>query len=359
MPVLGSFNPYQGTPNTVALAPGQMWTLGPEAGLYQVTLSPYHTIQYFDPNMAVWRSMGSAGEGGAANTLFSDGNAVRIVNQTGCAVGALLTNAGSGYTSAPTVTASAGGSMWRAIVGGAVSTSVTIISGGAGYTYPPRVVIDAPQRGGIQATAVATLSSGAVSAVTIVDQGAGYVSTPNIAFVNDPREVENPAVTAGYGASAALTLTGAQTVTGVLCTNVGSAAVSSLPTLSFSGGGGSSAAATTIMNWTVTNAAIGTAGAGLSGAFARVIGEDAFPTTSPAYTNPTSQANLVTLRNADIRFAVSAGALSGSPRIVDGGCFTSAPTPLVTANASQVTTPPVVTFTMGGANGVSFVSRVA
>lgn len=345
--------------NVVALASGQQWTVGPTAGFYQIVLSKYHILQQYDPVAGFWRGTGSNGTGGEAQTLYSDGVSYRIANNTGSAVGALLTNAGSGYTSAPTVTPSAGNSVWRAIVGGAVSTSVTILNGGLSYAYAPNVWIAPPPPGGIQATATCTISNGIVNSVTIVDQGAGYVTPPQIVFINDPRELANPLLSDGYNASAALSLTGAGTVTGLVCTDNGQGNLATLPTLAFSGGGGSSAAATVIMNWTIASFAISTAGAGLAGTFAQITALDAFPTTAPAYTNPTTQSNLVYTRPATIKAAISAGALTltGSS-VSDGGAYTSSPVPLVLASASVVTTAPVVTFTMGGATGVSYVTPV-
>lgn len=362
MSLLGAYAPNFGVINTVALQSAQDILLGPEAGLYQVVLDKYHTIQYKDTVMNTWRGMGTGDSTGAIHTVWSDGVNVRIANNTGCAVGALLTNAGTGYTSAPSVAASAGGSLWRAIVGGAVATTVTVTAGGSNYTFAPQVIIDAPAFGGIQATGYCTLSAGAVSTVTIVDQGAGYVAPPNITFKNDYREVNASTasgISAGFGAVAVLSLTGAQTVTGVLMTSPGTAAVSTIPTLTFSGGGGASAAATVIMNWTITAFAAGTAGVGLAGTFARITAEDAFPTTSPAYTNVTTQKNLLFTRSADIRAAISAGGITTTgSTILDGGCYSSSPTPLVIPTASIVTTAPVVTFTMGGAPGVSTFMRV-
>ena len=356
MPLLGAFNPYPGSPNAIALAPGEQYVLGPEAGLYQIALSPYHVMQYRDPISNQWRSAGNSGEAASVNTIWSDGVNVRLANQTGCAVGALLTAAGSGYTSAPTVAPSAGGSKWNALVGGAVNTSVTVSAGGQNYTYPPTCVIDAPPRGGIQATATATLSSGAVSAVTIIDQGAGYVTTPNISFVNDPREIENPLLTTGYGAKATLALTGAQTVTGLICTDPGQGGLTSIPTLAFSGGGGSSAAATVLMCWTAT-AYTTSGGTGYPNAF-EISGLDAFPTTSPAYTNPTSQKNLVYTRRASIKAIASGGVPTATGQVVyDGGIYTSQPTALA-VTGGLITAAATLALTMGGVSGVSLVMRV-
>ena len=61
--------------------------------------------------------------------------------------------------------------------------SVTITSGGSGYTSAPNVVISAPgETGGVQATATATLSGNAVSSVTITNPGSGYTSAPSVSF---------------------------------------------------------------------------------------------------------------------------------------------------------------------------------
>ncbi len=341
--------------NAVALSAGQTQVLSP-AGWYMINLGLYSELQQLDPITGIWKNVGGNSNNGGVHFIYSDGNNYRLANQTGCAVGALITNAGSGYTSAPTVTASAGSSIWSAIVGGALNTTVTVTNGGTGYTYPPSVVIAAPPAGGIQATGTCTISAGAVATVTITNQGAGYTSPPQITFVNDSRELKNAALSTGYGASAVATLTGSGTITGLLCTDHGTA-LTAVPTLSFSGGGGSSAAATAIMCWTITAYAAGTAGAGLAGTVAQITAEDAFPTTAAAYTNPQTQANLVETRQANIKAPISGGGITATGQVIyDGGIYTSVPTPLVIPTASVVTTAPVVTFTMGGVSDFSYVS---
>ena len=346
--------------NVYNLAPGQCQIISP-AGWYMMTLSKYHVVQQLDPIAGIWRGLGSNGTGAEVQYFYSDGVNYRIINQSGCPVGALITNAGSGYVSAPVVTASAGGSIWRAIVGGALNTSVTVTNGGVGYTYPPVVQIQAPPAGGIQATGYCTLTAGVVTSVTIVDQGAGYASPPIITFVNDPREGVN-GIPTGYNASAVAILTGAGTITGLLCLDhgvVGANGLSALPTLAFSGGGGSSAAATVIMNWTILSYAAGTAGAGLAGSVAQITAEDAFPTTAAAYVNPTTQSGLVVTRQANIKAPISGAGITAAGQIVyDGGCYTSSPTPLVIPTASIVTTAPVVTFTMGGLTGTTYLMQL-
>lgn len=65
---------------------------------------------------------------------------------------------------------------------GSVGT-ITITSGGSGYSAAPTVTISAPnQTGGVQATATATITSGVVTAITITEPGTGYTSAPSVTF---------------------------------------------------------------------------------------------------------------------------------------------------------------------------------
>jgi hypothetical protein len=154
----------------VTLQAGQVQLLSP-AGWYWVKTGLYTTLQQYDPITGIWRAIGAGDNTAVDHFIYSDGVNYRLANQTGALVGALLTNAGSGYTSAPTVTASAGNSIWRAIVGGAVSTTVTITNGGSNYTYPPIVQFQAPPSFGVQATGYATLTNGVVTSVTVTKSG--------------------------------------------------------------------------------------------------------------------------------------------------------------------------------------------
>jgi hypothetical protein len=341
--------------NRITLPSGQCYLI--PAGWWEVSIGKYSILQQRDPITGLWWGIGNNGEGGQINYFQSDGYNYRIANQTGCLVGALITNAGSSYTSAPTVTASAGGSIWQAVVGGAVNTTVTVTNAGTNYTYPPAVQFSAPPAGGIQATGYCTLSGSTVSTVTVTNQGAGYSTAPIITFFNDPREGIN-GVTQGYNAAAIATLTGANTITGLYILDHGTGGQASLPTLAFAGGGGSSAAATGIMCWSITAYAVSTAGAGLAGTTARISAEDAFPTTASAYTNPATQSGLVVTRSADIKAPISGGGITATGLVVyDGGIYTSSPTPLVIPTASVVTTAPVVTFTLGGQVDTSYLQQ--
>jgi hypothetical protein len=135
---------YYPNSNNNVTQPGQ--STG-NAGWFYAQLGRYSKLQFQDPISGVWRGIGD--DSNAERYFQTDGVNVRVANQSGCAVGAVVTTAGSAYTSTPTVIASAGGSKWQAILGPLVSTLAVIAFGGTNYTYPPAVVIDAPP--GLQA----------------------------------------------------------------------------------------------------------------------------------------------------------------------------------------------------------------
>lgn len=348
----------QGVSPTLRGQPTNIYNLQPSetmlipAGTWDAQVDGYCSIQQYDPIQTCWRSIGGGTGIGLSPDHFryvnSDGVNYRIANQTGCVVGALLTNKGSGYTSLPTVTDNGGGSpTYLPILGPVVNTVVTVNTGGTNYTYPPLVQISAPAAPGVQATGWATITNGAVTAITITDQGANYTSNPTISLINDPRD------STGSGATATLTTTGAGTIAAILVTNHGSTITSStvLPTITISGGGGSSGAATPIMCTTITGYTITSTGSGYVGTV-EVSALGGFPSTAPAYTNPKIQANLVRTRKASILAAISGGQLSSTGSTVfDGGIYSGmSPTQIIYGLAVGAGTLAVgnVAFTFGG-----------
>jgi hypothetical protein len=317
----------------ITLAAGTTWTISP-GGSYHVMLGDVTVCQILDPVSRIWLPFTRARQ----FDIHVDGTSnFRLANLSGCAVGAVVTNGGTGYTSTPTVTASAGGSIWRAVVGGAVSTTVTINNGGSGYTYPPTVIFDPPPAGGVQATGIATVSGGAVTGIVVTDQGAGYQTAPNITFVNDPREGSN-GTSVGSGAQATATLTGSGTVVSVLCVDPGTP-VLSVPTLTVSGGGGSGATATPVMAFallpqTVTN--------GWSGPGFTSLAATSWPPPSP-YLNRATQEKLIEFRPANAYF------LTGpASTIFDPGLHPTIP---ILGPATAVTgTISAPSFVVGGIN---------
>ena len=320
------------------------------AGWFYPFLGRYTRAQVFDQITGIWRGIGD--DGNTEKYVYSDGVNLRYANQSGCAVGAVVTTAGTGYTSAPTVTASAGSSKWVAVLGPNVS-AITVAYGGTNYTYPPVVVIDAPPPGGVQATAYCTLSSGAVSTITVQNAGGGYTGgVPNVYLVNDARENASvgASVTAGSGATATATLANAQTVVAVLCSDHGSPITSNtVPTLTFSGGAGSSAAATVLMNWGITTYSITAAGAGY-GASTNVVASAAGPAASTAAAStagPDIGTLLVRQRNANLWVATGSGGGVSTIQILDGGVYVGLPT-FALYSSTIPTTVATIALTMGG-----------
>lgn len=339
--------------NNFTLSAGEVFYI--PSGYYNIKHGPYSTIQVFDPVLGTWRPAGFDSTNYVQ--VDSDGNNYRLANQTGCPVAAIVSNAGSAYTSAPTVVAAAGSSTWVAVMGQVISTAITVVAGGTNYVYPPMISIQAPnvQTGtpAVAATATCTLSAGAVSTVTVVNQGAGYTTAPFISAINDPRD------TTGSGAVLTSALTGAQTITAVICTNHGLPITSgTVPALTFTGGGGSSAAATIVMDWTVTSYAVTNGGAYTAAmpTALTVIGTG-IPTIAPAYINPESQANFLRASPPSIVAALSSTAITATGQtLVFGGHLGSAPTGTATSNNSAIlvtssgaiTTAATLTLGVGG-----------
>ena len=177
-----------------------------------------------------------------------------------------ITNPGSGYLSAPSVVIGppndTGGVQATAeatiTTGAGGITSINVTAGGSGYTAVPGVAITAPDvQGGTQAQAVATISSGAVVAVTVTVPGSGYLNVPTVSFSS--------------GAAAATAVLTKGTVNSITLTNAGTG-YTSPPTITLTGGGGANAAAicqlvtfkTGTLSVLVTN---GGSGYGASGSF--------------------------------------------------------------------------------------------
>ena len=332
----------RGQATTVLSLPAASSTIIP-AGSWGVGTGLYSCLQEFDPVTDIWRNIGND-SGTTFRWINSDGVNFRVANTTGQVVGALVTTAGAGYTSPPVVTDNGGNATYSAVVGGAISTTITITNGGKNYTYPPIVQISSPSPTAlpaVQATATCTISGGAVNAVTVVNQGAGYASAPIISFINDPRD------TTGVNATGVATLTGSGTVTAVLVTN-GGTAVTSVPTLTFTGGGyTSTAVATAIMCFTTTAYTVTSAGNGYVGNVL-VTGLGGFPSTAPSYVNTYIQSLLVRQRPALYGAGLSGtGVTTAGATLYDGGIFPGVPTGYVggygTGSAAQVS------FSCGGA----------
>tara|TARA_B100000424_G_C22944416_1_gene502596 strand:+ start:3906 stop:5738 length:1833 start_codon:yes stop_codon:yes gene_type:complete len=67
------------------------------------------------------------------------------------------------------------------LIGTGVATTFTITQGGSGYTSAPTVSFSGPQAtDGTSASATATITAGAVTAITLTNAGSGYTSAPTL-----------------------------------------------------------------------------------------------------------------------------------------------------------------------------------
>ena len=297
------------------LTPTQLGTNNTLTGQYYIELGQYTNLQYYDVGLNYWRNVQVSPY--QQLTVSSDGTNFRVVNSTGCPVGAIITTIGSGATNgfygyaglqsssvAVTIqngatttgitaitqpTASAGSSLWNCIIGGSVNSTITFSGGtaiyqyqsgfytssstsagsaaaGSNYTRPPIVVFTPPPNQGAQPyilpTAYAAISGGAVSAITVTHQGAGLLGLPGITLVNQPGDTTGGGAIVGWTAG-----NGTQVNSGgltALWPAYYGTAVSAVPTLTVP----ASAAATAAMNFSVTSITNTTPGVGYTNAYA-------------------------------------------------------------------------------------------
>lgn len=153
-------------------------------GAWLVRLGTYTQIQWLDPVSGTWIPLTQLGQTQAEFGVYGDGANLRLFNPHATPIAAAVTAPGSGYVQATTVvTPNAGNAQFRAVVGGALATIVVGnnpagVVGGTNFSVPPIVDIPAPPTGGVQATAHATITAGAVTAVTLDVAGAGYTTPP-------------------------------------------------------------------------------------------------------------------------------------------------------------------------------------
>lgn len=305
---------YEGATNYLTLNTGDAQIIPP--GTWWITHDGYSVLQWKDPVTGIWRGFSSARIG--FQRVQSDGANFRVANLTSCPIAAVVTTQGSSYVQATTtVTASVGNSTWYPIIGGAISTSVTVATAGTGYTIPPLVYFPAPASPGVPATGYATLSGSTVGSIVVTNQGAGYLTAPVPVIIPSPLEPAPGSITA---ATATTTISGnAGKLCAILCTNSG-AAVATMPTLTITGAG-SSAAATAVVMYTIASAT-GSGGATYTS------GENIATTTggvtsaTPVLTNPAIELNTFYPRPAVGVPTITANAVAGFT-FTDTGLFTS------------------------------------
>jgi hypothetical protein len=93
-------------------------------------------------------------------------------------MGKVFINPGTLITGNTSVNQGAG--IWLDAVGQGTVASVTVTNGGTGYTSAPTVTFSPPPAGGTTATGIAVITGGVVTAVTITNPGSGYTTPPTI-----------------------------------------------------------------------------------------------------------------------------------------------------------------------------------
>jgi hypothetical protein len=198
------------------------------------------------------------------------GSGARITSSISTGVGAIdITNQGSSYTSAPTVSFTGGGggtdAAATAYVNNGKIIKVVVTNPGTGYTAAPTVVFTGT---GINAAATAVLT-GTTSALTLNSSGSKYQSSPSVSFrgscgVSDIKIIDsgegftsNPtiSVTGGGGNGATAEAFVENCIRKITLTNQGSG-YTSAPTVDISGGGagaGGASATAVVSNGKVTD----------------------------------------------------------------------------------------------------------
>jgi hypothetical protein len=161
----------------------------------------------------------------------------------------IINSAGTGYTSAPSVSFSApptGGTQMTgsAVMGGGTVTDIAVTSGGSGYTAIPGVTLTGGGGTGASATAVI---SGIVSGISVATAGSGFSVAPLVSLYGG----------GGTGAAAIATITGA--VNTVTVQNGGSG-YSTAPAVSAMGGGGTGFAGTAVLTGSVQSVTMSAGG---------------------------------------------------------------------------------------------------
>ena len=217
-----------------------------------------------------------------------------------------LKSGGAGYSSAPTVGFTAAGGSGAAATATitAVVNAIQVTNPGSGYITTPLVSIAGG--GGTGATATAVIS-GVVNGVTINSGGTNYTSAPAVAFV---------------GGGAATAATGVASLigpVGSIAVNSPGSGYTSAPTVRFTGGGGTGATATAVISGSVASVNVTGAGRNYTGA-------------------PT------------VGFTGGGGSGAAATAVISGGRVTAIN---VTAGGTGYTSSPQVSLTGGGGSGAS------
>ena len=129
----------------------------------------------------------------ATASLTSGANTVGFVS---------LSNAGSGYNAAPTVTFTGGGGTGASAVAAYTTfatgtVTINVISGGAGYTNASNITVSITGGGGSGAVGNAVVSGNVVTQVVMTNPGSGYTNNANLVVTISGGGATNNAILQG------------------------------------------------------------------------------------------------------------------------------------------------------------------
>ena len=150
----------------------------------------------------------------ATATATISGDTDPLYTGDGYVVSITVTEPGTGYTSAPTVSIAAPDSVINHGVGASATATIsdtdvidiTINSGGSYYDITPTITLDAPTTP-YTATVVASVSNGRVTSLTTTDQGWGYETAPALTIADPDITPVTAAFTAVLTGDAVTSLT--------------------------------------------------------------------------------------------------------------------------------------------------------
>ena len=310
--------------------------------LYQAgSLSPVITLTSGGSGYSSAPTVTAFGGSGSGATFTAS-----VVN--GSVVSVQTVNPGTGYLPGDNVQLefSGGGSdtgaILTAVLGAASVSRLTLLSGGTGYTSVPAVGFSSGA-----AAATATLTATGVASIAVSGGGAGYTTAPNVLISGG----------GGTGAAAVATV-GAGAVTAITMTANGSG-YTTVPTVTLTGGGGTGATGTATMQPTSVGALTITSGGA---------GYTSTPTvsfTGGGGASASAVASLTAGSVASVTVTNGGSGFTGTPTltVVGGGGTGATLTAIltagvitsvtVTAGGSGFTTTPAITVSAGLNNAAS------
>jgi len=124
-----------------------------------------------------------SGGGGSGATAHAVVGTVPGTSEYQTVIAVVLDTPGSGYTGNPTVAIDGGGGSGasaNALITPSFVTGYTVVNGGSGYNVAPSISFPDPSPGQTLPVATAVISGGSVTAVTVVSEGTGYNTAPAV-----------------------------------------------------------------------------------------------------------------------------------------------------------------------------------